>query len=57
MENKNIIGTNFIITNRDLINEFGVNTGVMLGELYGRKTILEKEMNLNMDTFLLQKTV
>ena len=28
MENKNIIGTNFIITNRDLINEFGINVAV-----------------------------
>ena len=31
MENKNIIGTNFIIANRDLINEFGVNPALMLG--------------------------
>ena len=30
MENKNIIGTNFIITNRDLINEFGINAALML---------------------------
>lgn len=30
MENRNIIGTNFIITNRDLINKFGVNAAVML---------------------------
>lgn len=36
MENLNIIQTNFIITNRDLINKFGINSAVMLGELYGR---------------------
>ena len=36
MEKKNIINTNFIITNRDLITKFGVNSAVMLGELYGR---------------------
>lgn len=33
----NIIGSNFIMTNRDLINKFGVNSAIMLGELYGRR--------------------
>ena len=43
MEKENIISTNFIMTNRDIIAEFGVNSAVMLGELYGRmKFILEK---------------
>ena len=35
MEKENIISTNFIMTNRDIIAEFGVNSAVMLGELYG----------------------
>ena len=43
MENKNIIGTNFIITNRDLINEFGINVAVMLGELYGRRNYFREK--------------
>ena len=36
MSKENIIGTNFIMTNRDLITKFGVNSAIMLGELYGR---------------------
>ena len=36
MEKENIISTNFIMTNRDIIAKFGVNSAVMLGELYGR---------------------
>ncbi len=55
MENKNIIGTNFIITNRNLINKFGLNSAVMLGELYGRSNYFKERNELNMDTFLLQK--
>ena len=42
MEKKNIISTNFIITNRDLITKFGVNSAVMLGELYGRMNYFRK---------------
>ena len=55
MENKNIIGTNFIITNRNLINKFGLNSAIMLGELYGRSNYFKERNELNMDTFLLQK--
>ena len=55
MENKNIIGTNFIIINRNLINKFGLNSAVMLGELYGRSNYFKERNVLNMDTFLLQK--
>ena len=36
MEKENIISTNFIMTNRDIIAKFGVNSAIMLGELYGR---------------------
>ena len=55
MENKNIIGTNFIIINRNLINKFGLNSAVMLGELYGSSNYFKERNELNMDTFLLQK--
>lgn len=57
MEKKNIISTNFIITNRDLITKFGVNSAVMLGELYGRMNYFRKRNELNMGIFLLQKKV
>ncbi len=36
MQNKSIIQSNFIIANRDLINKFGVNSAILLVELYGR---------------------
>ena len=55
MENKNIIGTNFIITNRDLINEFGVNTAVMLGELYGRRNYFRERNELKYGYFFATK--
>lgn len=55
MENKNIIGTNFIITNRDLINEFGVNTAVMLGELYGRRKYFRERNELKYGYFFATK--
>ena len=42
MEKENIISTNFIMTNRDLISKFGVNSAVMLGELYGRMNYFRK---------------
>lgn len=51
MEKKNIISTNFIITNRDLITKFGVNSAVMLGELYGRMNYFRKRNELNMGIF------
>ena len=41
MENKSIIQSNFIIANRDLINKFGVNSAILLGELI----ILRKEIS------------
>ena len=44
MGKENIIGTNFIMTNRDLISKFGVNSAVMLGKLYGRYKINEKNL-------------
>lgn len=44
MRKENIIGTNFIMTNRDLISKFGVNSAVMLGKLYGRYKINEKNL-------------
>ena len=43
MENKNTTQTNFIIANRNIIELFGINTAVMLGELYGRYNYLGKE--------------
>lgn len=55
MENKNIIGTNFIITNRDLINQFGVNTAVMLGELYGRRNYFRERNELKYGYFFATK--
>lgn len=33
INNISIIGSNFIMVNRDLINKFGVNSAIMLGEL------------------------
>jgi len=55
MENKNIIGTNFIITNRDLINEFGVNTALMLGELYARRNYFRERNELKYGYFFATK--
>ena len=55
MENKNIIGTNFIITNRDLINEFGINVAVMLGELYGRRNYFSERNELKYGYFFATK--
>lgn len=46
MKNKNIIGTNFIITNKDLINEFVINVTVMLGELHGRRNYFSEQNEL-----------
>ena len=46
MENKNIIQTNFIIANRNIIELFGINTAVMLGELYGRYNYFRKRKQL-----------
>lgn len=42
MLKENIIGTNFIMANRDLISKFGVNSAVMLGELYVRMNYFRK---------------
>lgn len=55
MENKNIIGTNFIITNRDLINEFGINTAVMMEELYGRRNYFRERNELKYGYFFATK--
>ena len=42
MENRSIIQSNFIIANRDLMNKFGVNSAILLGELYGRYNYFKK---------------
>lgn len=55
MEKKNIISTNFIITNRDLITKFGVNSVVMLGELYGRMNYFRKRNELKYGYFFATK--
>ena len=55
MEKKNIISTNFIITNRDLITKFGVNSAVMLGELYGRMNYFRKRNELKYGYFFAKK--
>ena len=55
MENKSIIDTNFIITNRDLINEFGINVAVMLGELYGRRNYFSERNELKYGYFFATK--
>ena len=57
MSKENIIGTNFIMTNRDLITKFGVNSAIMLGELYGRMNDVRKRNELKYGYFLLQKKV
>lgn len=55
MEKKNIISTNLIITNRDLITKFGVNSAVMLGELYGRMNYFRKRNELKYGYFFATK--
>lgn len=55
MSKENIIGTNFIITNRDLISRFGVNSAVMLGELYGRMNYFRERNELKFGYFFATK--
>ena len=55
MSKENIIGTNFITTNRDLINKFGVNSAVMLGELYGRMNYFRERNELRFGYFFATK--
>ncbi len=55
MEKENIISTNFIMTNRDIIAEFGVNSAVMLGELYGRMNYFRKRNELKFGYFFATK--
>ena len=55
MENENIISTNFIMTNRDIIAKFGVNSAVMLGELYGRMNYFRKRNELKFGYFFATK--
>ena len=55
MSKENIIGTNFIMTNRDLINNFGVNSAVMLGELYGRMKYFRERNELKFGYFFCYK--
>lgn len=55
MSKENIIGTNFMITNRYLINKFGVNSAVMLGELYGRMNYFRERNELKFGYFFATK--
>lgn len=55
MEKENIISTNFIMTNRDIIAKFGVNSAVMLGELYGRMNYFRKRNELKFGYFFATK--
>ena len=55
MKKENIISTNFIMTNRDIIAKFGVNSAVMLGELYGRMNYFRKRNELKYGYFFATK--
>ncbi len=55
MENRSIIQSNFIIANRDLINKFGVNSAILLGELYGRYNYFKKRNQLRNGFFFATK--
>ena len=55
MSKENIIGTNFIMTNRDLITKFGVNSAIMLGELYGRMNYFRQRNELKYGYFFATK--
>lgn len=55
MENMNIIQSNFIIANRNIINKFGINSAIMLGELYGRYNYFKKRNQLRNGFFFATK--
>ena len=55
MSKENIIGTNFIMTNRDLITKFGVNSAIMLGELDGRMNYFRQRNELKYGYFFATK--
>lgn len=55
MENTNIIQSNFIIANRNIISEFGINSAIMLGELYGRYHYFKKRNELKNGFFFATK--
>ncbi len=55
MENANIIQSNFIIANRNIINKFGINSAIMLGELYGRYNYFKKRNQLKNGFFFATK--
>lgn len=55
MEKENIISTNFIMTNRDIIAKFGVNSAVMPGELYGRRNYFSERNELKYGYFFATK--
>ena len=55
INNTSIIGSNFIMTNRDLINKFGVNSAIMLGELYGRRNYFRERNELKFGYFFATK--
>lgn len=55
INNTSIIGSNFIMTNRDLISTFGVNSAIMLGELYGRRNYFRERNELKFGYFFATK--
>lgn len=55
MEEKNIIQTNFIMANRNVIELFGINTAIMLGELYGRYNYFKNKNQLKNGFFFATK--
>lgn len=55
MEKENIISTNFIMTNRDIIAEFGVNSAVMLGEYMEWMNYFRKRNELKFGYFFATK--
>lgn len=55
MKNTNIIQWNFIIANRNIISKFGINSAIMLGELYGRYNYFKKRNQLKNGFFFATK--
>ncbi len=56
MKNTNIIQSNFIIANRNIISKFGINSAIMLGELYGRYNYFKKRNQLRNGFFFATKS-
>lgn len=55
MKDKNIVQTNFIMASRNVIELFGINTAIMLGELYGRYNYFKKKNQLKNGFFFATK--